>query len=87
MAAEHWTDRVVERLTQDLERSKVAMKAMIGRPVLRRPNTSQLMADAMANPQALQYDPTGRDTLMGYLQDRYGEASRNLLPYLGIEEE
>ena len=61
------------------------MRKAIARPVLRRPNTRTLLEAAITDPDSV--DPSGRKVLGQFLTDAYGEAARNIQPYLGLEEE
>ena len=85
MASTYWMDRAVERATDAVVRSKEAMRKAIARPILRRPNTRTLLEAAISDPASV--DPSGRQVLGQFLTDTYGEAARNLLPYIGMEEE
>lgn len=87
MADSFWMDDARTMVESDLIVAKDAMRKAIGRPVKRRPNTKMLVAEAMASPESVLADPSGRSTLAGYLRDTYGESSRHLLPYLGLEED
>ena len=85
MASNYWLERAAERAADAVARSKEAMRKAIARPVLRRPNTRTLLEAAITDPASV--DPSGRQVLGQYLTDTYGEAARNLLPYIGMEEE
>jgi hypothetical protein len=64
---------------------RASMQGVIRRPVLRRPNTKTLLEAAIMDPASV--DPTGRSQLARWAQETYGEAARNIIPYLGIPEE
>jgi len=85
VASNYWMDRAVERATDAVARSKEAMRKAIARPILRRPNTRTLLEAAVADPASV--DPSGRGVLAQFLTDTYGESARNIIPYLGGEEE
>ena len=85
MASNYWLERAAERATDAVARSKEAMRKAIARPVLRRPNTRTLLEAAITDPDSV--DPSGRQVLGQFLTDAYGEAARNIQPYLGLEEE
>ena len=85
MASNYWMDRAVERATDAVARSKAAMQAALARPILRRPNTRTLLEAAIQDPAAM--DPSGRGVLAQYLTETYGESARNIIPYLGGEED
>ena len=85
MASNYWMDRAVERATDAVVRSKEAMRKAIARPILRRPNTRTLLEAAITDPASV--DPSGRGVLAQFLTDTYGESARNIIPYLGGEEE
>lgn len=81
----YWLDRAAERAADAVARSKEAMQKALARPILRRPNTRALLEAAIADPASV--DPSGRGVLAQYLTDTYGEAARNIIPYLGGTEE
>ena len=83
--AEHWMTRVADRAQREVARSKAAMQKQLAPTMLRRPNTSVLVEEALADPQGV--TPQGREMLAKFLRDRYGEAARHLDPYLGVGEE
>jgi len=84
-SSNYWMDRAVERATDAVARSKEAMRKAIARPILRRPNTRTLLEAAITDPASV--DPSGRGVLAQFLTDTYGESARNILPYIGMEEE
>lgn len=69
----------------DLARAKEAMRGVISRPVKRQPPIRNQVVEAVANPQSLPGDARAR--LASMLYSKYGEQSRNILPYLGLGEE
>ena len=80
----YWIDNAVRDASARIEGMKAAMQAQVGRPSARRPNTTELIQQQAANPQAM--PPQGRERLGQYLVDTYGEGGRILAPYLGLNE-
>lgn len=85
MASNYWFDRSYARAVEARERMRASMQGVVRRPVLRRPNTKTLLEAAIRDPASV--DPTGRAALGRFLLDTYGEAARDVIPYLGIEGE
>ena len=71
--------------TSDIARAKEAMRGQILRPITRQPAIRNQVVEAVANPQALPRDARAR--LASMLYAKYGEQSRNVLPYILGEEE
>lgn len=70
---------------ENLARTKAVMQRSIGTAALRRPNTSEIVRQALEDPASL--PPQGRERLNQFLRETYGEAARFVAPYLGLEEE
>jgi hypothetical protein len=80
-------DRTLERTNNILRgilvkaaRSRAAMSKALGAPVQRRPDTKTLLAASIQDPASV--PPQGREALMGFLRDRYGEAAHNVAPWI-----
>lgn len=73
------------KLQNRLSRSQEAIDRALLRPVPRRPNTKDLLADFVQNPQG--YDGKGRERLMEYLHETYGDAARMVEAYVMPQEE
>ena len=83
--ASHWVDRVMEEAASRITASKERMRQQVARPVLRRPNTSAILGEALLNPEGM--PPQERERLGQWLRERYGESARFIYPYLGLDPE
>lgn len=84
----YWAARTLDILEKKLARSRVSMDSRLSSPVKRRANTSDLVQEAVMQPEAV--TPQGREALMEYAKQFYGKevADSIMAPYiLGAEEE
>ena len=80
MSQEWWAEPVIAKATEEILSAKMAMGKVINRPILRRPNTKDIMREAAVAPQNLPID--ARERIMAMLQSRYGEQAQNVAPYI-----
>lgn len=76
----YWPERSLHLAAGRIARAKEQMQKMVASPVLRRANTSDLAQAAIFDPASV--TPQGRDMLVKYLKDTYGEAASILEPYI-----
>lgn len=82
---QYWVDDVLDRVRDSLARDRVTMQKAVGRPIMRRPNTSAILGEALLNPEGMPVQ--GREQLGQFLRERYGEAAAFVYPYLGLDQE
>ena len=92
MTSTSWGDRVATKLKVRLERSQAKIDQVIHRPEpLRREPTKDLLVEYMASPEEFETPKpgkvfVGRERLMEYVKETYGDHARFILPYLQAEE-
>lgn len=84
MASEWWAQSVIAKATEEIAGAKAAMARVINRPVLRRPNTKDILRDVAVLPEQLPID--ARERMMAMLRQRYGDQAQNVAPYILGEE-
>ena len=80
----HWAEDVIKQATSELAEMKAIMRQTMAPVVLRRPDTSDMVKQAIADPSTL--EPQGRARLGKWARQRYGEAASLIYPYLGLDE-
>lgn len=84
MSQTWWAEPVIAKATEEIAAAKQAMGRVINRPVLRRPNTKDIIRDIAVAPEQLPLD--ARERIMAMLKARYGEQAQNVSPYILGEE-
>ncbi len=82
--SEYWVENAVRMATERIARSQRAMETKVSRLVTRRPNTRDLVAAALTQPES--YPPEGRAMLAKWAKDTYGAAAHLVIPYLWVND-
>ncbi len=80
MPADYWGDKLRGKLTARIAASAAAIQARLGPPVVRKPNTKDILNDALIDP-SLYSDAASQKQLVDRLFETYGEAARFVAPY------
>lgn len=82
---DYWGDKLRGKLTARLQATSEAITARLGPPIVRKPDTKDLLSDALIDP-SLYSDEESRESLIDELYKTYGEAARLITPYVAPDQ-